>query len=422
MSFNKAEELLREFKSGNYLHGTGVLGELGFRMTGMGKRAVLIHSGFPGSDNHINIIVESIISSGIRLVSKIRGPRPNAPVDDLQEITDQLKKADPDVIVSFGGGSTLDSAKAAEVLRTLGGQIDDYFGMGLVSKKLGELQKKLTPHVAVQSASGSAAHLTKYSNITDLETSQKKLIVDPALIPDLPVFDYGVTLSASKDLTMDGALDGVSHCLEVLLGSVNSENYSKIREISLEGIRLIIENLPEAIRNPGNRLARVALGLGTDLGGYSIMEGGTSGGHLTSFSLVDILSHGRACAIMNPYYIVFFAPAVEDPLLEIGSIFKENGYIKSEIDYLRGRELGLAVSMGLMQFSKELGFPTTLMEVDGFSKVHIARALEAAKNPQLKMKLENMPVPMNQGMIDEYMGSILEAAATGNPELVKSAQ
>ena len=67
------------------------------------------------------------------------------------------------------------------------------------------------------------------------------------------------------------------------------------------------------------------MGLATDLGGYSIMLGGTNGGHLTSFSLVDILSHGRACAIMNPYYVVFFAPAIEEPLRMVGNILKEAG-------------------------------------------------------------------------------------------------
>ena len=82
-----------------------------------------------------------------------------------------------------------------------------------------------------------------------------------------------------------------------------------------EGIGLVVKYLP-SVPSGTRRIieARTALGLATDLGGYAIMLGGTNGAHLTSFSLVDILSHGRACAIMNPYYTVFFAPAVEEPL------------------------------------------------------------------------------------------------------------
>ncbi len=86
---------------------------------------------------------------------------------------------------------------------------------------------------------------------------------------------------------------------------------------------------------------RIALGLGTDLGGYSIMLGGTSGPHLGSFSLIDILSHGRACALLNPYYTVLFAPVIQDQLKTVGAIFKEAGYIKEEIKNLRRKESGI---------------------------------------------------------------------------------
>ena len=60
--------------------------------------------------------------------------------------------------------------------------------------------------------------------------------------------------------------------------------------------RLIVEYLPRAWLTRVTEKAREALCLATDLGGYAIMIGGTNGGHLTSFSLVDILPHGRACA------------------------------------------------------------------------------------------------------------------------------
>ena len=135
------------------------------------------------------------------------------------------------------------------------------------------------------------------------------------------------------------------------------------------------------MKDPQDVEARTALGLATDLGGYAIMLGGTNGAHLTSFSLVDILSHGRACAIMNPYYTVFFAPAVEEPLRLVGNIFKKAGYTSADIDSLQGRELGVAVAEAMMTLSRKIGFPTTLSEVKGFTEGHIERALAAAKDP-----------------------------------------
>lgn len=97
--------------------------------------------------------------------------------------------------------------------------------------------------------------------------------------------------------------------------------------------------------------------MGTDLGGYAIMIGGTSGAHLSGFSLVDVLSHGRACALMNPYYTVFFAPAVQEQLRVVGRIYRKYGYTKEDVDSLSGRELGLSVANAMVNFSRFLDFP-----------------------------------------------------------------
>jgi alcohol dehydrogenase len=74
----------------------------------------------------------------------------------------------------------------------------------------------------------------------------------------------------------------------------------------------------------------------------------------------------------------------------------------------------------MIALSKSVGFPTRLSEVDGFSEGHIERALNAAKNPQLEMKLKAMPVPLNSSLIDEYMGAILKAATEGDLSLIKN--
>jgi hypothetical protein len=74
----------------------------------------------------------------------------------------------------------------------------------------------------------------------------------------------------------------------------------------------------------------------------------------------------------------------------------------------------------MMKLSEAIGFPQTLEEVPGFSAEHIQRALAAAKSPQLKMKLENMPVPLTAEMVDRYMGPILQAARTGDLQRIKN--
>jgi alcohol dehydrogenase len=419
-NFKRARQLLHEFKGDSYLFGPHVLPGVGQRITAAGKKAVLIRGTFTGSDDYVEIIRNSLAESGVELVAEIKGARPNCPREDLFRITESLRETDADVIVSFGGGSTTDAAKAAEVLSTLGGDIDMYFGTGLVTKALQQSGKSLTEHAAIQTVAGSAAHLTKYSNITDISTGQKKLIVDDSIVPAYPVFDYKVTYSTPPDLTADGALDGISHSLEVLYGAVGKPDYEKLEEIAGIGIRLAVNYLPRAIADPKDKKAREALCLATDLGGYSIMTGGTNGGHLTSFSLVDVLPHGRACAIMNPYYTVFFAPVIERPLRLVGKIYQDAGLTETDIETLKGRDLGIAVAEAMFELARRIGFPTRLRDVEQFGQQHIDRALAAAKNPQLKMKLQNMPVPLTAEMIDDYMGPILEAARDGNLSLIKN--
>ena len=113
--FGKARSLLREFKGDGYLFGAGVLSRLGKVVAGVGKQAALVRGTFPGSDDYVQIIGNSLAEAGVGLAGEIRGARPNAPRQDLFRITDELKALDADVLISFGGGSTIDAAKAAEV-------------------------------------------------------------------------------------------------------------------------------------------------------------------------------------------------------------------------------------------------------------------------------------------------------------------
>ncbi|MBN2323215.1 MAG: iron-containing alcohol dehydrogenase [Spirochaetes bacterium] len=418
--FERANELLREFKKDGYLHGMDVLSEVGKTAARAGSRAVLLRPGFRGADAFLRTIRDSVSDAGVSLLDEIKGASPNAPREDVSRIRREIEKAGPDMVISFGGGSTIDAAKAAIALVVLGGDIEEYFGTGLVTCALEKSGGRILPHVAVQTAASSGAHLTKYSNITNRETGQKKLIVDEALVPRYPVFDYRVTFDAPPVLTADGALDGIAHSLEVLYGAVGRPFYDKMTEVASECISLIVRYLPAVLKRPDYPEGREALGLATDLGAYAIMIGGTNGGHLTSFSLVDVLSHGRACAIMNPYYTVFFAPNIEEPLRLVGKIYEKGGYMEAKFDRLHGRDLGMAVAEAMIRFEQSIGFPSTLGEVEGFSDAHIERALEAAKLPQLRMKLENMPVSLAAETVDEFMGPILRAAKSGDLSLIKN--
>ncbi|MDW7673634.1 MAG: iron-containing alcohol dehydrogenase [Bacillota bacterium] len=420
---DKGRQLLKAFKGDNYAYGFNVLEKTGDYAARFGKKALVIGNHSSWLQPAIEEVINSLNMRGVRVAagSVIPGARPNTPTEDVYRIATCILKEQPECLIAIGAGSTIDAVKAANILATIGQQgpdIEDYFGVGLVSQALKETGKKLLPVVAVETAASSGAHLTKYSNVTDLNVGQKKLIVDEAIVPQAAVFDYGLTKSMPKDVTLDGAFDGIAHCMEVFYGA-SEEKYSEVAEIALTGIELIVAGLKKLMEDITSDEGRELIGMGTDLGGMAIMVGGTNGAHLTSFSLVDITSHGRACAIMNPYYTVFFAPAIQPQLKAVGAILQRNGFVDEDLAKLEGVELAKAVAKGMIKLSESVSFPTKLSQLTAFSDSHIEKALAAAKNPQLEMKLKNMPVALNSELVNEYMGPILLAAKNGDLELIK---
>jgi alcohol dehydrogenase len=416
---DKARSLIGTFKQKNYIHGLGCLGQIGSHIQGLGENILLVTSLQERDRKSFDILSDSLKNAGLQTVGHTPTARPNSPREDVFRIQQAILASKPDVVLTASGGSGIDATKAAIVMATLGGSLDDYFGLGKVADTALSRGKQLLPFVAAQTASGSAAHLTKYSNITDIRTFQKKLIIDEKIVPTRCLFDYSLTRSMSSSFTCDGAFDGLSHCLEVYY-SAKPEVYSKIEEIALTGIELILAFLEKAVIDPDDPDAREALGLATDLGGYAIMIGGTNGAHLTSFSLVDVLSHGRACAILNPYYTVFFAPSIPKQLQKLHQLFRKYNLDPGDDFEQDENRLGKAVARGLITLSQRVGYPTTLAEIVGFTPEHITKALQAAKDPQLASKLQNMPVPISAESVDMYMRPVLESAHTGDFSLIKT--
>lgn len=423
----KARELLKAWKP-DYVFGLDVisrLGDIAKKIGGASKKALVVSSNSAHWAELNKTMLQLLKDAGVEVVTGgiAPGAKPNAPRDDVYRLESYILHYKPDFVVAAGGGSSIDCVKGAIALAALGGavtpEIDHYFGVGVVSAEYQKTGKKGIPLIAVQTSASSGAHLTKYANITDISVGQKLLIVDEAVVPAAQIFDYALTCSMPLSLTMDGAFDGIAHTFEVFCGAKEGAAFDKAAELASTAIELVVENAPVLVKDPKNREAREAIGLATDLGGYAIMIGGTSGAHLTSFSLVDVAAHGTACGIMNPYYAVFYSKAIQKQLKIVGAIFAKHGFIKENLDSLSGRALGEAVSKGMMEFAKSIGAPTKLSELKGFGEEHIKRALNAAKAPALDSKLKNMPVPLSADAVDKYMEPVLRAAATGNLSLIK---
>lgn len=414
---DKAENILKEWRQDQFIFGVDVLKQIPEAAKKLGSSYFLIHGKTVEDSGEKYKLDNQLNAAGFVKLGETTGAAPNSPDTDVIRVADELNALPepPDFIISFGGGSLIDAVKGSLVLYTLGGECEDYYGVGTVTKALEERETELLPHIAIITCSASAAHLTKYSNITNFETVQKKLIIDEKLVPNISAFDYALTDSMSYEFTITGALDGIAHLTEVYMGfNMDTAEFHLVEQAVLIGVELIIANLQKVLDEPGNLTARQNIGLATDLGGLAIMKGSTNGPHLNSFSLVDLMDHGKAVGLLNAYYAYFFAPAIPEKLRRLAEIFKKHGFIGEEINLDNEATIGNAYAEGIRNFAKSVGYPTSFAEIKGFKREHHDRILEAAKNPQLKVKLQAMPIPLTADEVDEYMGPIIDAASSGD--------
>ncbi|MDH4219717.1 MAG: iron-containing alcohol dehydrogenase, partial [Candidatus Aminicenantes bacterium] len=174
---NKAKKLIKEFKGKNYIHGLGCLDKIGGLTKGLGTSVFLVSSLHHRDAENFEILADSLEEAGVQVVGHTLSARPNSPHEDVFRIKDSILESKPECVLTASGGSGIDATKAAIVLASLGGDLEDYFGLDRVTGKLQSTDGRLLPLVAFQTASGSSAHLTKYSNITDIQIQQKKLII-----------------------------------------------------------------------------------------------------------------------------------------------------------------------------------------------------------------------------------------------------
>ncbi|MBM3709211.1 MAG: iron-containing alcohol dehydrogenase [Actinobacteria bacterium] len=437
-----AAGLLEKYFKQNYTFGIDCLDKAGRYVSEFGKSTLLIISKNRWAEPLRTEFLKIFAKYKISITAESSAARPNAPVEDVIALSEIIKKVNPESITCVGGGSAIDCAKAANALASLGDNSDDlnlFFGVGEVSKIAGKKNKKLFPLIAVMVAAGSAAHLTKHSNITFLETGEKKVISDDILTPGRAVFDYKTTLTAPFEVTIDGAMDGLSHCLEVYYGISHDKNgmeeFINIENACLAAISLVIEVLPGLAGNLKNLKYRHAVGLATDLGGYALTKGWTNMPHINSFGIVDIVSHGRACGLLNPYYTVFFAHAIREKLIKLITIYRsyvddENLYIfdyleedsKGSIKDISSRKIGEILAKAMVNFSSKLGFPVKLDQIKSFSDMHIDRMLEIAGSPRFENRLKNMPIPLEGKMVDKYIRGVILAAKSGDFSLIPEFQ
>ena len=229
----------------------------------------------------------------------------------------------PDVIVSLGGGSAMDLAKAMA-----------YFA------------KSPAKRIAIPTTSGSGSEVTDFAILT--HDGVKHPLVDPALKPDMAIVDPQLVEKLPPALVADGGFDVLTHALEALV----AKNASPITDaLALSAFSMAFRHLPDSYA--GNSSARAQVHLASTMAAMAFNQAGLGICHALAHSLGGAyhVPHGRLNAILLPPVIRHLG--CQKYARAAGAIGLEN---RSQVMALRN------LHNSLQRLRKQLGLPATLAE------------------------------------------------------------
>ena len=216
-----------------------------------------------------------------------------------------------DGVVCFGGGSALDLGKmiALMVGQTVSvwdlEDVDDWWTRADASK--------IAPIVAVPTTAGTGSEVGRAGVLTNSKTHKKKIIFHPKLLPAVTICDPELTVGMPRFITAGTGMDAFAHCLE----AYSSPFYHPMSQgIALEGMRLVLENLPKVYSNPQDMEARAQMMSAAAMGAVAFQKG-LGAIHSLSHPVGAVYGthHGTTNAVVMPMVLEFNRAAIEDRIV-----------------------------------------------------------------------------------------------------------
>ena len=223
---------------------------------------------------------------------------PDSSTDVVEQIARQFREHDCDSILAVGGGSVMDTAKAANILVSEGGEnLREYVGAG-------KLTRSLKPLVAIATTAGTGSEVTSVAIIKDTREQQKIPFQSSHLLPAVAVIDPRMTLTVPPGITAATAMDALTHAVEAftcLAKNPISDAYASA------AIHKIVTALPLVIEKPGNKAARLELAEAATMAGIAFSNSMVGLVHAIGHSLGAVchLHHGTCMSLLLPYVLEY---------------------------------------------------------------------------------------------------------------------
>jgi alcohol dehydrogenase class IV len=208
-----------------------------------------------------------------------------------------------DGLVSLGGGSPIDSAKAIGILASNGGRLSDY-------KVPNKIPNGSPLHVAIPTTAGTGSEVSRFTVITDSETDEKMLIAGASLVPNAAIVDFELTLSMPARLTADTGTDSLTHAIEAHV-SRKANAFADV--FAMAAMKTIWAELLTVFHEPGNRRARESMMLAATQAGMAFSNASVALVHGMSRPIGAHfhVPHGLSNAMLLPAVTAFSVKSAE---------------------------------------------------------------------------------------------------------------
>jgi len=271
------------------------LGSLGAR-----RPMVVTDRGVAGA-GLVDKLREILAVGGLEIAAVYDEVPPDSSLAAVRAIAQRYREAGCDALIALGGGSPIDTAKAANILASY--ETEDL----LKYSGAGNLPKPLKPLLVIPTTAGTGSEVTYVSIVRDEERGVKVPFASPFLMPHAAVLDPRMTLSLPAQITAATAMDAMTHACEsfiCLAKNPMSDAYAAA------AVRTVADNLLKVLDRPSDQQGRLALAQGASMAGIAFSN--------SMVGLVHALGHsvGALCHIHHGTCMSILLPAVLEYNLE----------------------------------------------------------------------------------------------------------
>lgn len=276
--------------------GSGALSQVGEEAKKLNiTKALCVYDEVMKNNGSAERLLAYLKDAGIETVSfdKVLPDPPEEICDEGAEIGRSEKV---DGVVALGGGSTIDTAKAIDILLANPGKIDDYFGHPFPSPA----PNPILPLISIPTTSGTGSEMTFAGVITSRKANAKRSVLASGHVA---ILDPELTKTAPPSVTAHTGMDAFCHAAENI---TNIMDNPKSTVLACHAVKTLLKWLPVAVADGNNLEAREQVALASNFAGMAINEGWTSYGHCMAHAMAATVvhaAHGNLCGLAFPTYV-----------------------------------------------------------------------------------------------------------------------